>query len=371
MIKLKDKFDFLIVGAGISGCVIAERLASQLNKKIIIVEKRNHIGGNIFDYYNKDGILVHKYGPHIFHTNHDDVWEYLSCFTDWDKYRHKVMAYINGTKVPFPINLTTVNTLLHKNFNESELKNYYNSVRKKIKLIKNAKDEVVSQVGEFFYDKFYKNYSYKQWGVYPDKLLPEVTRRIPLNYDNDDYYFSDKYQGLPRGGYSKLMEQILNNKKIMVVLKTDYKQIIKKINFIRLIYTGAIDYFLDYKYGALPYRSLRFVFKTINQEYFQEVAIVNYPNDHKFTRITEFKHLTMQRHSKTTIMREYPIAKGEPYYPVPTEKSKNLYSIYRKETRKISNVYFIGRLAEYKYYNMDESVKKALNLFESIRKESF
>ncbi len=370
MIKLKDKFDFLIVGAGISGCVIAERLASQLNKKIIIVEKRNHIGGNIFDYYNKDGILVHKYGPHIFHTNHDDVWEYLSYFTAWDKFHLKVLAYIQGMKVPFPINLTTVNILLHKNFNEGELKNYFNLVRKNIELIKNAKDEVVSQVGEYFYDIFYKNYSYKQWGVYPDKLLPEVTRRIRLNCSNDDNYFVDKYQGLPRGGYSKLLKQILNHKKITVVLKTDYKQIINKINFDRLIYTGAIDYFLDYKYGVLPYRSLRFVFKTINQEYFQEAAIVNYPNDYKFTRITEFKRLTMQKHSKTTIMREYPVAEGEPYYPIPTEKSKDQYSRYSKETNKMRNVYLIGRLAEYKYYNMDQCVKQALNLFESIRTES-
>ena len=364
------KFDFIVVGAGFSGSVISELLASQLGKKVLLIEKRDHTGGNAYDFYNEDGILVHKYGPHIFHTNYEDVWQYLSQFTEWNGYRHRVLAYVDEKKVPIPINLTTVNTLLNRNFTEEELKNYFESVKLNLPKIENSRDVIVSQVGELFYDKFFKNYTFKQWGVYPEELSPEVTRRIPVRCNNDDRYFNDKYQGLPTEGYLRLFEKLLSHENITVLLNTDYKKIINDIAFGRLIYTGPIDYFFDYKHGRLPYRSLRFESETMEKEYFQEVAVINYPNDFEFTRITEFKHMTLQKHKKTTVVKEYPTEQGEPYYPIPMEEALNIYNKYRKEAQKLKSTYFIGRLAEYKYYNMDQVVKRALDLFESIAKDS-
>jgi UDP-galactopyranose mutase len=367
---MKNEFDFLVVGAGFSGAVVAERIASQLDKKVLLVEKRDHIGGNAFDHFNEEGILVHRYGPHIFHTNYEDVWRYLSQFTEWNGYVHRVLAYVDGKKVPIPINLTTVNTLLGKNFDEKGLKEYFETVRVKITDIRNARDVVVSQVGEYFYEKFYKNYTIKQWGIEPEQLAPEVTKRVPVRYNNDDRYFTDRYQGLPVHGYTKLFENLLSNRNITLMLNRDYKDVIGDIRFGRLIYTGPIDYFFDYKYGRLPYRSLRFEFETHDREYFQEVAVVNYPNDFDFTRITEFKHMTLQKHPKTTIVKEYPISDGEPYYPIPAKDCLEIYNRYKKEADKLKSVYFTGRLAEYKYYNMDVVIKKSLELFEQISREA-
>lgn len=362
-------FHFLIVGSGFSGAVIAERLASQLDNKVLVVERRDHIGGNAYDCYDRHGILIHKYGPHIFHTNHDDVWQYLSQFTEWNGYVHRVLAFVDGKKVPIPINLTTVNILLNKNFTEEGLKEYFESVRVKLPEIRNSRDVIVSQVGEYFYEKFFRNYSFKQWGVYPESLSPEVTRRIPVRFNTDDRYFSDKYQGLPVEGYTRLFERMLSHKNITILLNTDYKKIINDVKFDRMVYTGPIDYFFDYKYGKLPYRSLRFEMETYNQEYYQEVAVVNYPNDFDFTRITEFKHMTLQKHPLTTIIKEYPQATGEPYYPLLNEKAMELYEKYKAEAQKLRSVYFIGRLAEYKYYNMDQAVKRALELFDEIKQD--
>jgi UDP-galactopyranose mutase len=363
---MDNKYDFLIVGSGFSGSVLAERLASQSDKKVLLVEKRDHTGGNAYDYYNEDGILVHKYGPHIFHTNYEDVWNYLSQFTEWNGYRHRVLAFVDGRNVPLPINLDTVNILLNKNFTEDEVKDYFESVRLKITDIKNSRDVIVSQVGELFYEKFFKNYTFKQWGVYPEILSPEVTKRIPVRHNTDDRYFSDRYQGLPVDGYTKLFASMLSHPNITVLLNTDYKNIPATVQFDRIIYTGPLDYFFDYQFGRLPYRSLRFESETLDKEYFQKVAVVNYPNDNDFTRITEFKHMTLQQHPKTTIFREYPSAEGEPYYPMPIEKSIELSNKYREEAGKLKTVYFIGRLAEYKYYNMDQVVKRALDVFEEI-----
>lgn len=362
-------YDFLVVGSGFSGAVIAERLASQLDKSVLVVEKRDHIGGNAYDCYDKHGILIHKYGPHIFHTNYEDVWHYLSQFTQWNGYVHRVLAYVDRKKVPIPINLTTVNTLLDKDFTEQELIEYLDSVRINLSEIKNARDVIVSQVGEYFYDKFFKNYTFKQWGVYPENLSPEVTKRIPVRFNTDDRYFTDKYQGLPVEGYTRLFERMLAHKNIILMLNTDYKDIIDDIKFDRLIHTGPVDYFFDYKYGRLPYRSLRFETETFDQEYYQEVAVVNYPNDFDFTRITEFKYMTLQRHTLTTIMKEYPMASGEPYYPLLSNDAIELYERYKQEASKLKSVYFIGRLAEYRYYNMDQSVKRALELFKEIANE--
>ncbi len=369
--KFKNEYDFLIVGAGFAGAVVAERLASQLNKKILLVEKRGHIGGNAYDYYDDTGILIHKYGPHIFHTNYKEVWDYLSQFTKWNGYVHRVLVYVDGKKVPLPINLTTINVLLEKNFSPHEFKEYLKSVRIKINKINNARDMVVSKIGEYLYEKIFKNYTFKQWGVYPEALLPEVTKRIPVRFNNDDRYFDDKYQGLPLDGYTELFKRILSHKNITIVLNVDYKDIIDTVKFDKLIYTGPIDYFFDYKYGKLPYRSLRFEFETFDMEFFQEVAVVNYPNDYNFTRITEFKHMTFQKHPSTTIMKEYPCSDGEPYYPMLSEEGISTYRKYQREARKLRSVYFLGRLAEYRYYNMDQVVKKALELFKKLAKEKY
>ncbi|MBF0517166.1 MAG: UDP-galactopyranose mutase [Nitrospirae bacterium] len=363
---MAKRYDYLVVGAGFAGSVVSERLATELDKKVLLVDKRNHTGGNSYDYYDDAGVLVHKYGAHIFHSNHDDVWRYVNRFAQWNGYTHRVLAYVDGLKLPIPINLTTVNTLLKKDFDEQGLRDYLQSVRLNIGQIKNSRDVVVSQVGEFLYEKFFKNYTFKQWGVLPDALSPEVTKRIPLRFNTDDRYFGDKYEGLPVDGFFKLFDRMLAHKNITIALNTDYKKIINDVKFDNLIYTGPIDYFFDNMHGELPYRSQRFEFETLDREYYQEVAVVNYPNDYEFTKITESKHFTKQIHPKTTIVREFPEADGEPYYPVPMDSAAAIYEKYKKEADKLKTVHFAGRLDQYKYYNMDQAVKRALELFNSI-----
>jgi len=361
-------YDFLIVGAGIAGITLAERLATQLNKKIVIVEKRDHIGGNCYDYYNEHGLIVHKYGPHIFHTNIKRVWDYLYQFTDWYHYQHKVLAYVDGQKVPFPVNLDTINYLFNKNISTEELKIFHERLilKTNVEEIKNAKDMAISRVGEELYEKFFKNYTKKQWDLLPEDLASEVTARIPLRLNRDPRYFNDRYQGIPKRGYTTMFKRMLDNPNIHVLLNADYKQIINEIKFSKMIYTGSIDYFFEYIYGNLPYRSLRFELETLPFVEYQEVGTVNYPNDYDFTRITEFKHLTGQMHPWTVIMREYPLADGEPYYPIPKEENQRIFSKYTSEAQKLKNVYFLGRLAEYKYFNMDVVVDRALDLVQKI-----
>lgn len=361
------KFDFLIVGAGLAGCTLAERIASQLGKKILLVDIRNHIGGNAYDYYNEEGILIQRYGPHIFHTNSKKVWDYLCQFTKWNKYVHRVLSVVNGKEVPFPINIKTMECLYGRRFTSQELKTFFDENRISLSEVKNAKDVVISQIGEKLYELFFKNYTKKQWGVYPEDLEAEVTKRIPVKFNRDTSYFSDKYQGIPLHGFSKMFEKMLDNKNIHMLLKTDYKEIANSVRFDNLIFTGPIDYFFDYKHGKLPYRSLDFSFETLNIKKFQKVGVVNYPNDFDYTRITEFKHFYSQRHHKTTICREYPKSEGDPYYPIPKAEFQEIYQKYKTEADKLKNIYFIGRLAEYKYLNMDQVVENALNLSETIK----
>jgi UDP-galactopyranose mutase len=363
---LKPFFDYLIVGAGFAGSVAAERLASQLGKKILLVDKRNHTGGNSHDRYNEDGLLVHAYGAHVFHTDCDDVWNYVTSFARFNNYRHRVLAFVDGKYVPIPINRTTVNTLLGVDMDEAGIKAYFDGVSVKLAGINNSRDVVVSKVGEFFYEKFFRNYTYKQWGVYPESLSPEVTGRIPVRFDAQDGYFQDRHQGLPAEGYFKLFDKMLAHKNITIALNTDYKDIIEDVTFDRIICTCPIDYFFDYKHGKLPYRSQRFEFETLDVEFHQEAAVINYPNDHAFTKVTEAKHMTFQKHSKTTIVREYPAAEGEPYYPVPMREARELYEKYRADADRIKSVRFVGRLAQYRYYNMDQAVKKSLELVGEI-----
>jgi len=356
------KYDYLIVGAGFAGSVMAERIASQFNKKVLIVEKRNHIGGNAYDEYDEHGILVHRYGPHIFHTNSKEVFEYLSQFTKWTPYEHKVLAKIKDELYPIPINRLTINKLYNLNFTtEAEVKDYFEKVREKRNPILNSEDIIVNQVGQDLFEKFFKHYTKKQWNLEPKELSSSVCGRIPIRTNNDCRYFTDKYQFMPKDGYTKMFEKILNHKNIEVILNTDYKTILDSVKFDKMIYTGPIDYFFDYKFGKLPYRSIRFEFKNYEKDQMQETAVYNYVgNETEFTRVTEYKYLTFQKLKSTTLSYEYSVKDGEPFYPIPNENNRSMYLRYKSEAEKLNNAIFCGRLSEYQYYNMDQVVFRAI-----------
>jgi UDP-galactopyranose mutase len=357
--------DYLIVGAGLAGCVLAERLAGRLGKKVLIVDKRDHIGGNCYDYYDQAGILVHKYGPHYFRTDSKKVLDYLSQFTDWHPHAYRILAYVDGQLVPLPINLDTVNTLYGLNLSSLELEAFFEKVREPVAEIKTSRDVVVSKVGRELYEKFFRGYTVKQWGLDPSELEASVCARIPVRSNRDARYFNARYQMMPKYGYTHMFSRLIAHPNIHLLLKTDFNDIKDLIDYDRLIYTGPIDEFFDLKFGPLPYRSLRFDFETLDQEWFQSVSQVNYPNDYDFTRIVEIKHATGQKHHRTTIVREYPSGTGDPFYPIPREQNQALYEKYREEADRLTNVFFIGRLAQYKYLNMDEVVARALELFDN------
>ena len=359
-------FDYLIVGAGFAGSVLAERLAREANKKVLIIDKRDHIAGNAYDYYNNDGILIHKYGPHIFHTNSKDVFEYLSQFTEWRPYEHKVLASVDGQLVPIPINLNTINKLYGLNLNSSQVEEFFASKAETINRIKTSEDVVVSKVGRELYEKFFRGYTRKQWDLDPSELDASVTARVPTRTNKDYRYFTDTYQAMPLHGYTNMFQKMLSHPNIKVMLNTDYKEIVDVIPYKHMIYTGPIDSYFKYCYGKLPYRSLEFKFETIDAEYFQPTGTVNYPNEQAFTRITDFKYLTGQKHSKTAIVYEFPRAEGDPYYPVPRPENAEIYKKYQQLADTMTNTYFVGRLATYKYYNMDQVVAQALTLFKKI-----
>jgi UDP-galactopyranose mutase len=360
-------FDYLIVGAGFAGAVLAERLAKIAGKKVLLVDKRSHVGGNTFDYYNKEGLLIHKYGPHIFHTNSREVYDYLGNFTTWRPYEHRVLASVDGMLVPLPINLNTINSLYGLSLNSSEVENFLLSRAEKKDQILTSEDVVVNKVGRELYEKFFKGYTKKQWDLDPSELDASVTARIPTRNNRDNRYFTDTYQGMPLHGYSRLFERMLDHPNIKIMLNVDYKEIEDVIPYKNMIYTGPIDYYFDYCYGRLPYRSIDFVFETHETEKFQPTGTINFPNEHPYTRVTEFKYLTGQQHPKTTIVYEYPKADGDPYYPVPRPENADLYKKYQLLTKEINNVYFTGRLATYKYYNMDQVVAQSLTLFKRIQ----
>jgi len=362
-------FDYLIVGAGFAGSILAERLAAVENKKVLLIDKRNHIGGNAFDYYNNDGILVHKYGPHIFHTNSEEVFEHLSNFTEWRHYQHKVLADLDGQQVPMPINLTTINTLYNLNLSSNELESFFASKTEDIQQVRTSEDIVVKAVGRDLYNKFFKGYTKKQWDLDPSELDASVTARVPTRLNKDDRYFTDTYQSMPLHGYTKMFEKMLDNPNIKVMLNTDYHEIRDIISFKKMIFTGPVDEYFDYCYGKLPYRSINFKFETLDKEQFQQTGTINYPNDYAFTRITEFKYLTGQKHHKTSLVYEFPTAEGDPYYPIPRPENAEIYKKY-KALADQSETYFVGRLATYKYYNMDQVVAQALSTFKKIQAET-
>ena len=359
-------FDYLIVGAGFAGSVLAERLANGSGKKVLICDKRPHIAGNAFDYYNDDGILIHKYGPHIFHTNSADVFEYLSRFTDWREYQHRVLASVDGMQLPIPINLDTINKLYGLNLTAFEVEEFFEKLAEKCDVIRTSEDVVVSKVGRELYEKFFRNYTRKQWGLDPSELDASVTARVPTRTNRDDRYFTDSYQAMPKHGYTRMFEKMLNHPNIKIMLNCDYREIASQIGYREMIYTGPIDQFFDYRYGKLPYRSLEFKHETHDTETFQSAPVINYPNEQAFTRITEFKYLTGQEHKKTSIVYEFPQATGDPYYPIPRKENAAIYAKYKALADIAQNVHFVGRLATYKYYNMDQIVAQALTEYGKI-----
>lgn len=359
-------FDYLIVGAGFAGSVLAERLAVGLGKKVLLVEKRAHIGGNAYDHYDDDGLLVHRYGPHIFHTNAAEIFRYLSRFTEWRPYEHRVLASVDGQLVPMPINLDTVNKLYGTSMNSLELPKFFAAAAEK-RSIRTSEDVVISAVGKDLYEKFFRGYTRKMWGMDPSELDASVTARVPTRCTRDDRYFTDTYQAMPKHGYTRMFERMLAHPNIKVLLNADYREVQRSIPFTSMIYTGPVDEFFECRLGKLPYRSIEFHHETKNVARFQAVGTVNYPNEHPYTRITEFKHLTGQEHPRTSIVYEFPKAEGDPYYPVPRPENAALYAQYKELAAALPNVHFVGRLATYKYYNMDQVVAQALTLFSKLR----
>ncbi len=365
--------DWLIVGAGYSGCVLAERIATQLGQRVLIVERRDHIGGNAYDYYNKHGILVHKYGPHIFHTKSKKVWDYLSEFTEWRPYFHHVLGVLEGKKVPIPFNLNSLYELFPPHYAQKLedllLENFGFGVKVPILKLRESASGDLSFLAEYIYNNVFLHYTLKQWELKPEDLDKGVTGRVPVYISRDNRYFQDPYQAMPKYGYTEMFRRMLSHPNIKVLLNADYREVANDIKFNRMVYTGPIDTFFDYMHGELPYRSLRFHHETLDREYYQEVGTVNYPNEYDITRITEQKYLSGQTSPKTTLVTEYPqayiLGKNDPYYPIPREENRQLYDLYAKESQKLNgSVIFAGRLAEYKYYNMDQAALRALMLFE-------
>lgn len=352
-------FDYLIVGAGFAGSVLAERLASE-GKSVLIVDKRSHIGGNAYDRYDDAGLLIHPYGPHIFHTNSREVFEYLSRFTQWRPYQHRVKASVDGQLLPIPINLDTVNQLYGLNLTAFQVEEFFASVAESVAAVRTSEDVVVSKVGRDLYNKFFRGYTRKQWGLDPSELDASVTARVPTRTNRDDRYFADTYQVMPLHGYTRMFERMLAHPNIKVMLQTDYREIVDFVPFGQMIYTGPVDAYFDYRFGKLPYRSLEFVHETHAQEQLLPVGTVNYPNDYAYTRVSEFKHITGQTHAQTSVVYELPRAEGDPYYPVPRPENALLYKKYEALAQATPKVTFVGRLATYKYYNMDQVVAQAL-----------
>jgi UDP-galactopyranose mutase len=360
-------FHYLVVGAGFAGCIVAERLARGSGKTVLLMDRRSHIGGNAFDHYDKSGILIHRYGPHIFHTNSREVFEYLSRFTDWRGYEHRVRASIEGRLLPIPINLDTINTFYGLQLSSSsEMEAFLSQLAEPRAAILTSEDVIVSKLGRELYEKFFRNYTRKQWGLDPSELDACVTARIPVRTNRDDRYFTDSYQAMPLHGFTRMFENMVDDRRIKILLNCDYREIRHSFPQAKTVFTGPIDEYFDYRFGKLPYRSLEFRHETVDEACYQPAPVINYPNDHAYTRITEFKYLTGQSHPKTSIVYEYPRSEGDPYYPIPRAENQEMYLKYQALAARTPNVHFVGRLATYKYYNMDQVAAQALSLYSKI-----
>jgi len=354
------KSDVLVVGAGFAGCVIAERMASA-GRSVVVIDKRDHIAGNAFDELDRNGVLVHRYGPHIFHTNAPAVADYLSRFTDWITYEHRVLASLDDKLYPIPINQTTINTLYGLSLDAAGVAAFFERVREPRDPILTSEDVVLSSVGRDLCEKFFRGYTRKQWGLDLSELSASVAARIPVRNNNDDRYFSDSFQKMPAEGFTKMFARMLDHPNIRVELGLDFRKLRDEATWSQLFYSGPIDEYFNCCFGRLPYRSLSFEHEHLaSVERYQTVGTVNFPNSHAFTRITEFKHLTGQKHTGTSIVREYPGDEGDPYYPVPRPENQDLYRRYQELAASEPRTQFVGRLAQYRYYNMDQVVAAAL-----------
>lgn len=363
----KEKHDILIVGAGLSGAVIAERFAEHSNKNVLVIDKRDHIGGNCFDFIDENGILINKYGAHLFHTNFEDVWEYVQQFSEWQRWDHRVLGAIEGKLINIPVNINTVNALCGTDIkDEKEMNQWLKTVQVQYDTINNSEEIAKSRVGEELYKKIFRDYTFKQWNKYPEELDPSVLARIPIRNNFDDRYFTDRFQALPKYGYTKFIKNILTHPNITVRKNIDYFDLKDSIDFHTLIYTGPIDrYFQNPGLEKLGYRSIEFIqerFKNMN--FYQINSVINYPeNNVPFTRIVEYKHFLNQHSPHTTIVKEITKDSGEPYYPVPNKRNLALYEKYKELAKLENNVHFIGRLASYKYFNMDQAIKNSLEWY--------
>ncbi len=366
----------LIVGCGLSGVVLAERLAKQFHEEVLIIDRRNHVGGNIYDYQDAEtNITVHKYGPHVFHTNDKAVWNYLSQFTDWHRFMYRVKAVMDGIEVNIPFNLDSLHKVFPRQLAEKLEEKLINKFgfNKKIPILelRKTQDADLEFLADYVYQKVFLGYTVKQWGVKPEDLDKSVSGRVPVYISRDSRYFQDKYQGIPANGYTAMIEKMLQNPLIKVELNTDFKDILSHIEYERLFFSGAIDEYFNYALGRLPYRSLNIVFKTHNCEYLQSGPQINFPENYDYTRSVEYKYYLDEKSDKTIVSYEYSCpykeGKNERYYPIPNNDNQQLYNRYLSKAQKLKNVYFIGRLGDYKYYNMDQTVARALALFKELK----
>ena len=364
--SMRDRFDYLVVGAGFAGAVVAERLAADAGRRVMVIDRRPHIGGNAFDRRDDSGLLVHPYGPHIFHTNSQAVVDYLSRFTAWRPYEHRVLANVGGQLLPVPVNRTTVNRFFGLDLTEEEVGPFLRSKAVAAPSIRNSADVVLAAVGPELYEALFRGYTLKQWGRDASQLDRSVTARLPVRTDDDDRYFSDRFQAMPVQGYTRMFEAMLDHSNITVSTGVDRVDV-DPARYDRVVYTGPIDEFFGCRFGKLPYRSLRFRHETVDCEQAQPVAVVNYPGlDVAHTRVTEFKHLTGDRHERTSLCYEFPAEAGDPYYPIPCPENAALYRRYRDLADATPGVTFVGRLATYQYYNMDQVVAQALATYERL-----
>ena len=362
----------IIVGAGISGATIARKYAED-GEQVIVVDKRDHIGGNTYDFVNEHGVLMAKYGAHIYHDSDDETWEFVSRFTEWIPYEHRVKSHVEGKLVPVPTNIDTYNEVLGENWTDGEkLKEWVESQHPEITEPKNSEESALKRIGsDIIYEKMFKNYTKKQWDKYPSELDASVMERIPVRYDHNDRYFGDKYEGIPKEGYTVMVRNMLDHENIKVILGRDYHDM-DLPEPKKLFYTGKIDTYFGEKFGKLEYRSIEFEHETHKTQSYQDHAVINYPGEEfPYTRIIEHKKFfgpEFQNLPVTTITREYSIAGGEPYYPVPNQANRDLYEKYKAEAEKLEqqNIYFIGRLASYKYFNMNQAIRAALDLYNRL-----